>query len=142
MTLHSIRESPQAIKEINRRISELSTSMQIAANYKSAIPSKAKLDELKKFKTGGPVIEVIDITDDDVERIADLKKNLSIRVRNEKQAADATIVIQSLKGSVVKYYLNKIPAHLRRVLISKVIEKEVIDGNDRNNDSEFGLYKF
>ena len=127
-TLNSIRESPQAIKEMNRRINELSTSMAIVANYKSVIPSKAKVNELKNYKTGRPEIEVIDITDNDVERMSDLKKSLLVRVRNEQQAVDAAIVIQSLKESVVKYYLNKIPAHMRRVLISKVIDKEVIDG--------------
>ena len=112
---------------MNRRINELSTSMAIVANYKSVIPSKAKVNELKNYKTGRPEIEVIDITDNDVERMSDLKKSLLVRVRNEQQAVDAAIVIQSLKESVVKYYLNKIPAHMRRVLISKVIDKEVID---------------
>ena len=86
------------------------------------VRNSPNLKKLEEQMTKRSEVEVIDITGDE-DRTSKLKKNSILRVSNEGEAADASLVIQALKESVVKYYLSKIPAQMRRVLINKVMDQ-------------------
>ena len=78
---------------------------------------------MQEYKRKKSDIEVIEIIDDDGKDTPPLKKRIAVRISTDEEAADASTIIHALKESVVKYYLNKIPAHMRRVLINNVINE-------------------
>ena len=130
MSLNRIKEFPQAIKEIKKRITDLSQKVPIGAiNEMRNTPNDCKMRQKNRNQSD---VEVIDITDDEEEEeSSNLKKKLSLRVTTDDEAADVSIVIQALKESVVKY-LSKIPTKMRRVLINKVMDDEDVIDLDLN----------
>ncbi|XP_054153131.1 uncharacterized protein LOC128951866 [Oppia nitens] len=139
--LNTIPETPQAIKEIKKRVHDLHKVL--GTGTIKRIRGKPGIDtspvkhnngqqrqqQQQQCKPNSRNIEVIDITGEESLEKTPLQKQLSIRVTNYEDASDIAHVIQTIKKSVVDYYVSKIPPHMKRVLVDKVVSDEDIYEN-------------